>query len=155
MTEETPQETQSLEQNNKDLLEHLQRLQAEFDNYRKRIERDQQEHKAQATEKTLKELLPIIDSFNLSLQHAKDAEGQVKGDDLLLGVIMINEQLQQFLEHQGLSPIPTDGQRFDPHLHEALTMVPGEQRGTVLQTYQRGYMRNGKVFRAAKVSVAK
>jgi molecular chaperone GrpE len=147
---ETPTEEQE------DLLTQVQRLQAEFDNYRKRVMREQEEAKSHASEKLLRDLLPIVDGLHLSLQHAKDAEGKVNGKELLTGVIMINEQLQQVLEHQGLEEIPEKG-KFDPRMHEALTTVSAEgaERGAILQTYQRGYLRNGKVFRAAKVSVAR
>lgn len=139
-----------------ELIEHLQRLQAEFDNYRKRVERDQEEMKKAASERLLRDLLPIIDNLQLSVQHAKNDDGVIKGEDLLAGVIMINEQLQALLDHYGITVIP-DGGKFDPRMHEALTTVAqeGAERGAVLQTYQRGYMRSGKVFRPARVSVAK
>jgi molecular chaperone GrpE len=147
---------QKLIEEKQELLEQTQRLQAEFDNFRKRIAREQEDMKSQASEKLLRDLLPIVDGLQLSLQHAKDPTGKVNGEELLTGIIMINEQLQQVLEHQGLEEIPTEG-RFDPRLHEALTIIEqeGAERGAVLQTYQRGYLRNGKVFRAAKVSVAR
>jgi molecular chaperone GrpE len=148
---------QQLEHEKQDFLNQLQRLQAEFQNYRARVQREQEEGKAAASEKLLREFIPIIDNLSLALLHAKDGDDNIKGEDLLTGLIMINEQMKQLLEHQGLEEIATDGERFDPHKHEAVTIVAqeGAERGKVLQTYQRGYLRNGKVFRAAKVSVAK
>jgi molecular chaperone GrpE len=148
---------QQLELEKQDFLDQLQRLQAEFHNYRMRVHKEQEEMRAAASEKLLKEFIPIIDNLSLALLHAKDGSGNVKGEDLLTGLIMINEQMKQLLEHQGLEEIATEGERFDPHKHEAVTIVAheGAERGKILQTYQRGYLRNGKVFRAAKVSVAK
>jgi molecular chaperone GrpE len=143
------------EEQRQELVEQLQRLQAEFDNYRKRVEREQADAKSSASEKLLRELLPIVDSFQLSVQHAKDDAGSIKGEDLLAGIMMINEQLAGLLEHQGLTEVPVD--RFDPKLHEAINTVAqeGAARGSVLQVYQRGYMRGDRVFRPARVSVAK
>jgi molecular chaperone GrpE len=148
---------QQLVHEKQDFLDQLQRLQAEFNNYRMRVQREQEESRNAAGEKLLREFIPVIDNLQLALLHAKDADGNIKGQDLLTGVIMINEQIRQMLEHQGLEEIATDGEKFDPHKHEAVTTVPdsGAERGKILQTYQRGYLRNGKVFRAAKVSVAR
>lgn len=146
-------ETKTPEQ---ELIENLQRLQAEFDNFRKRVAREQEEMRQAANDALLKELIPIIDNLHLSVQHAKDDSGTVKGPELLAGIIMINEQLNGLLERSGITKIPEDG-RFNPHHHEALTVVAqeGAERGMVIQTYQRGYLRNGKVLRPARVSVAK
>jgi len=148
---------QQLEHEKQDLLDQLQRVQAEFQNYRSRIQREQEENKAAAGERLLKEFIPVLDNLSLAILHAKDVEGKIKGEDLHTGLLMINEQMKQLLEHQGLVEFASDGDRFDPHKHEAVTILAreGAERGVVLDTYQRGYLRNGKVFRAAKVSVAK
>lgn len=153
MEEEIPEQPDEKQE----LVNHLQRLQAEFDNYRKRIQREQEENKHAANEKLLRELLPIIDNLHLAVLHAKDGDGNIKGEDLLSGVIMINDQLHQFLEHHGIESMQTENERFDPYKHEALTTVQqeGVEKGTILQTYQRGYTRGGRVFRPAKVSVAR
>jgi molecular chaperone GrpE len=145
-----------LEIENRELVEHLQRLQAEFENYRKRVEREQEEQHATATDELLKELLPIIDTFELSLLHAKDQGGAVRGDDLYQGVLLIHDQLKHLLDIQGLTPIPTQGQ-FDPRLHEALMTVEqeGTPKGAILAVLQPGWQRNNRVIRPAKVSVAK
>jgi molecular chaperone GrpE len=155
MSEDEP--SQQPERDEKqELIDHIQRLQAEFDNYRRRVEREQGEAREQAGERLLRELLPIIDNFELALKHAKDEHGHVKGEDLLTGSLMIRDQLHALLEHQGITEIPAEG-KFDPRQHEALMMVDqqGAERGKIIQTFQRGYMRNGKMFRPAKVSVAK
>ena len=153
---EPVEQTEEPRDEKQELISHLQRLQAEFDNYRRRVERDQTEHREQASERLLKELLPIIDNFDLALKHAKDEHGHVKGEDLLAGNVMIHDQLKALLEHQGITEMKAEG-KFDPRQHEALMMVDhaGAERGTILQVYQRGYLRGAKVFRPAKVSVAK
>jgi molecular chaperone GrpE len=154
-TTQEPTELEKLREENADLIDQLQRLQAEFINYRNRIEKEQSENKDAASDKLIKEFLPISDNLHLALQHAKDSEGNIKGEDLLTGLIMINEQMKQLLEHQGLEEIQAE--TFDPYKHEAVTQAhqEGAAKGAILQTYQRGYLKGGKVFRPAKVSVAK
>jgi molecular chaperone GrpE len=148
-------ENEDLKQQNTELVDQIQRLQAEFINYRNRADREAEANRNAAGEKLLMEFLAISDSLQLALQHAKDAEGKVKGDDLLAGITMINSQVQQLLEQQGLAEIPAEG-KFDPRLHEALMTVPHDgAKGMIIQTFQRGYLLNGKPFRPAKVSVAK
>ncbi len=139
-----------------DLILQVQRLQAEFDNYRKRVERDAVDNKLSANDALLKEVVPILDNLDLAVQHAKDEHGAIKAEDLLSGAILIKDQIQNTLEHHGIEEMVCEG-RFDPKMHEALMTVQkeGAERGTILQVFQRGYTRYGKSFRAAKVSVAK
>jgi molecular chaperone GrpE len=137
-----------------ELIGHLQRLQAEFDNYRKRVEREQQEARRGASEHLLRELLSIQDNLDLAITHAKDEHGHIKGEDLLTGVLAIKQHVQQLLEHQGVAEIPATG-KFDPYLHEALLTVEGTEKGMIVQTLQRGYTLGNKILRPARVSVAK
>lgn len=139
-----------------DIIAHAQRIQAEFDNYRKRVEREAQEQRAGATDNLFKALLPVIDTFELSLQHAKDDTGVVRGDDLYQGLLLLRDQLKHLLESQGLTAIDCSG-LFNPRVHEVLMMVQqeGVPRGTIVEVLQPGYQRGGKIIRPAKVSVAK
>lgn len=139
-----------------DIIAHAQRIQAEFDNYRKRVEREAQEQRAGATDSLFKALLPIIDTFELSLQHAKDDAGAVRGEDLYQGLLLLHDQLKHLLESQGLTAIDCSGP-FNPRMHEVLMMVQqdGVPRGTIVTVLQPGYQRGSKIIRPAKVSVAK
>jgi molecular chaperone GrpE len=150
------QEVAALKAERDDLVGQLQRLQAEFNNYRTRIEREQRESKAAASDHLLHELLPISDSLTLALEHAKDGDGAVKGDELLSGLLMINEQFEQLIDHEGLTKIATEG-KFDPKLHEAIATIdtPDTEKGTIVRVFQRGWTRGERVFRPAKVGVAK
>jgi len=138
------------------LYEQLLRRQAEFDNFRKRLERDKLESQDRAKADTLKQLLPILDNFERALKHAtvRDDEGNDGG--LRTGVELIYKQLVDLVQRQGLEPIKAVGQPFDPHLHEAVTTTPTDEvtENTVLEELQRGYTYNGKLVRPATVRVS-
>jgi molecular chaperone GrpE len=129
-------------------LNALRRLKAEFENSRKRQERELARILETASERLVVELLPVLDN----LDRALEAEG-----DLREGVQVTRDQLADVLEKEGLLPVASDGQPFDPNVHEALLSHPSEdhEEGTILQTFQRGYLLNGKPIRPAKVVVAK
>ncbi|HEV2114600.1 MAG TPA: nucleotide exchange factor GrpE, partial [Terriglobales bacterium] len=103
------------------LLDRMARLQAEFDNARKRAAREQQEYKDFALADALKNLLPILDSFDRALQTKVQ-----KPEDFRSGVELIRKQFQDALEKLGLRPIPAKGEPFDPRLHEAIEMVDSD-----------------------------
>jgi molecular chaperone GrpE len=131
-------------------LDSLQRLKAEFDNYRKRVARDQQELVARAAERLVKELLPVLDDLERALEAATEHE-EAKLEE---GVRLVHRQLADALSKEGLTEIPTDG-RFDPHTQEALLSQPSEEEeGTVLQVLQKGYMLGARVLRPARVVVS-
>jgi len=132
-------------------LDHLQRLKAEFDNYRKRALRDQEALVARAHERLVKELLPVLDD----LERALDAAEVHDEASLVEGVRLVQRALQSSLEREGLAEIETDG-AFDPHVHEALLAQPGEgaEPGSVLQVVQKGYRLGDRVLRPARVVVA-
>src|SRR6267154_5173102 len=138
------------------LYEQLLRRQAEFDNFRKRLERDKLESQDRAKADTLKQLLPILDNFERALKHAtvRDDEGNDGG--LRTGVELIYKQLVDLIQIQRLEPIKAVGQPFDPHLHEAVTTTPTNEvtENTVLEELQRGYLYNGKLVRPATVRVS-
>jgi len=129
-------------------LDSLRRLKAEFDNSRKRQERERARILESASEKLVQELLPVLDN----LDRALESEGDIRE-----GVRATREQLADVLANEGLLPVTSDGQPFDPNVHEAVMGQPSEdhEEGTVLQTFQRGYLLNGRAIRPAKVVVAK
>jgi molecular chaperone GrpE len=132
-------------------LSDLQRLAADFDNYRKRAARDQESLVARAHERLVKELLPILDD----LERALDAAEVHDEATVVEGVRLVQRALQSALEREGLAEIEADGP-FDPHVHEALLAQPGEgaEPGSVLQIVQKGYRLGDKVLRPARVVVA-
>jgi molecular chaperone GrpE len=129
-------------------LDALRRLKAEFENSRKRLERERSRILQAASERLVVELLPVLDN----LDRALEAEGDVRE-----GVLATRDQLVDVLQSEGLVPVASDGQPFDPNVHEAVMGQPSEdhEEGTILQTFQRGYVLNGKPIRIAKVVVAR
>jgi len=143
-------ERDSLKAERDELKELLLRRQAEFENFRKRSEREKTESSQYATGELVRELLPVLDDFDRALKvEAGNAE-------YAKGVAMIYNRLYDALRKQGLEPIDTAGKQFDPHLHQAVERV--ETRDfpdhTVLGEFQRGYFFKGKLLRPAMVRVA-
>jgi molecular chaperone GrpE len=127
------------------------RLAADFDNYRKRVAREQVDLTRRANERLLNELLPVLDDLERVLEAAAQHE-EAKLED---GVRLVHRSLLGLVERHGLSEIETDG-AFDPHVHEALLAQAGEgaEEGSVLQVLQKGYKLGDKVLRPARVIVA-
>jgi molecular chaperone GrpE len=139
-----------LEQERDAHLDDLKRLAAEFDNYRKRVARDQETLVARAHERIVKELLPVLDDLERALEAAAEHE-EAKLED---GVRMVHRNLAEALRREGLAEIETNG-RFDPHVHEALLSQPSDQdEGSVLDVVQKGYRLGDRVLRPARVIVA-
>lgn len=132
-------------------LDRLQRLAADFDNYRKRTLRDQQAAVAQSVERLVAKLLPVLDD----LERALDAAEHHEEAQVLEGVRMTKDALAAVLSGEGIEEIEADG-AFDPHVHEALLVQPAEgaEPGTILQVVQRGYRRGNAVLRPSRVIVA-
>jgi molecular chaperone GrpE len=132
-------------------LADLQRLAADFDNYRKRAARDQQAFAARAAERLVAKLLPVLDDLERALDAAEHHE-QAK---LIAGVEMTKLALAAALASEGLEEIAAEG-AFDPHVHEALLARPAEgvEPGSILQVVQRGYRLGDAVLRPARVIVA-
>jgi molecular chaperone GrpE len=131
-------------------LDALQRSQAEFANYRKRVARDQAALVARAAEHLVKELLPVLDDLERALVAANDHE-EAKLEE---GVRLVYRSLADALAKEGLQEIETDG-AFDPHTQEALLSQPSnEEEGTVIQVLQKGYRLGDRVLRPARVAVA-
>jgi molecular chaperone GrpE len=133
-----------------DYLDRLQRLKAEFDNYRKRAARDQESFAARANEALVKELLPVLDDLERALEAAERHE-EAKLEE---GVQLIHRALSVTLQRQGLEEIDTNG-KFDPHVHEALLSQPSEaEEGSVIEVVQKGYRLADRVLRPARVVIA-
>jgi molecular chaperone GrpE len=131
-------------------LDALQRLKAEFDNYRKRVARDQQELAARAHERLVRELVPVLDDLERALEFAA-AHEEAQLED---GVRLVHRALADALGKEGLTEIPTDG-AFDPHTQEALLSQPSEaEEGTVIQVLQKGYLLGDRVLRPARVVIS-
>jgi molecular chaperone GrpE len=128
-----------------------QRVQADFDNYRKRALRDQERLVALAHERLVRELLPILDDLERALEAAERHEEA----QLVDGVDLVQKSLRAALAKEGLTEIDTSGP-FDPHVHEALLTQPAQDAdpGSVLDVVQRGYRLGDKVVRPARVIVA-
>jgi molecular chaperone GrpE len=128
-----------------------QRVQADFENYRKRAAREQERLVAHAHERLVRELLPVLDD----LERALEAAEQHEEAKLVEGVKLVEQSLRRVLAREGVAEIETDG-AFDPHVHEALLTKPGDgaDSGSVLEVVQRGYRVGDRVVRPAKVIVA-
>jgi molecular chaperone GrpE len=145
------QELEAVTTERDERLSDLQRVAADFDNYRKRALRDQESLVARAHERLVKELLPVLDDLQRALAAAEEHE-EAKLED---GVRLVHRELAAALEREGLAEIDTDG-RFDPHVHEALLSQPAEAKesGDVLDVIQKGYRLGDRVVRPARVIVA-
>jgi len=137
-----------------ELQDKLLRLQAEFENVRKRVERDKFEYVKYANEDIIKGLINIVDDFERALAHSKKAHDF---DVLHKGIEMILKHLEEFLAKKGLVEIESVGHAFDPTKHEALDVIVDEtkEEDTVCEEIQKGYLLNGKVLRASAVKISK
>jgi molecular chaperone GrpE len=135
-------------------LDHLRRLQAEFENYRKRVRRESDELRLRAGEDVVESLLPVVDNMARALEAAaQHEEGQ-----LIAGLQLVAGQLNDALATHGLAEVPiAAGDPFDPTLHEAVMTQPSDDHdeGVVLQVLERGYLLHGRLLRPAKVVVAR
>lgn len=148
--EEPPDELAEVVRERDDYLDALQRLKAEFDNYRKRVARDQESLVARAHERLVKELLPVLDDLERALEVAASHE-EGKLED---GVRLVHRALADALAREGLVEVETSG-TFDPHTQEALLSQPSnEDEGTVIQVLQKGYRLGDHVLRPARVVVS-
>jgi len=133
-------------------FQRLARLQADFENYRRRTAREREELVKFATEQLIVSLLPVVDNFERAL-----ASGRENPDKLLEGVEMIYRQLFDLLAAEGLAPVPAAGEKFDPARHEAVSQVESSEHvdNIILEEFRRGYYLKDKVIRPAMVRVAR
>ena len=137
------------QQKAEEYLANWQRAQADFINYKRRIEEERQDFSRYAAAQAILSLLPVLDDLELALGAAPpDCAEQ----DWLEGIGMVQRKFVTILEGQGVKPIPAVGQPFDPNLHEALRQAPGAE-GTVIEEFRKGYTLNDRVLRPAQVIV--
>lgn len=129
-------------------LELAQHTKADFENFRRRTEREAEDRRRYAALDLVKELLNVVDDLGRALEHADVS------DPFVAGVSGVRDNLSRILEAQGVKEIPTDG-KFDPAVHEALTVVDGEEDDKIAMVAQKGYTMHDKVIRYAKVVVTK
>jgi len=151
-TDEITQQTVETGIDASEYKEMLQRLQAEFENYKKRAAKELADSKERASAEIIAKILPVMDSFEIALKNTKSKERFAEG------VRLIYSQLFTTLEGLGLKAIKAEGQRFNPYLHEALMVENVENRGLdnkVLEEFQKGYELKGAVIRHSKVKIGK
>jgi molecular chaperone GrpE len=150
-TSDSASELQQLKAERDSLLDRLARMQAEFENARRRAAKEQQDFRDFAMVDAIKTLLPVIDSFERALQVKSE------GSEFRTGVDLIYKQLQDVLAKLGVKAIAAKGEQFDPHVHEAIEMVetPDAADHEVLEEWQRGYKFKDRLLRPAMVKVAK
>ena len=144
----------ALEDELADLREQLLRKSADFDNYRKRMQREKEEFAIYANRELLLDLVPIIDDFERAIKSGEESQDFTAFHD---GIVMIEKQFISMLERKWrLSRFESVGEEFDPQRHEAMLTeeVPGHEQSMVLEDYQKGYLLNERVLRPAKVKVS-
>jgi molecular chaperone GrpE len=150
---ETPPEIANLQRERDDYYDRLLRKSAEFDNYRRRVERERREHAEQSMVDLLQELLLVVDDFDLALTVDAGEAGAAyrKGIELIYG------KLQDLLRKNGVRPIDALGTDFDPNLHQAVVHEPSTEHreGEVIGEMRKGYMIGDRLLRPAMVKVAK
>jgi molecular chaperone GrpE len=132
--------------------DQLLRLRAEFDNYRKRINKEREDYQWTLKEEIIYNFLPIVDNFERALKVAEESKDFTQ---LLEGIKMVHRQINDFFKDHGVTPILSEGKPFDPHTSEAIAQEESElPEHTVLEEMQKGYFLNDRVLRTAKVKVA-
>ena len=135
-----------------DYYRQLQYLQADFENYRRRMEKEMGEAKRVSNERLLSDLLLVNDELELALQRAREKN---ESPALLEGVGMVHRRLQGLLSKEGVERIPGVGSKFSPDLHDAALRVPSEdEEGTIVEEIRPGYLLKGRVLRPSIVKVA-
>jgi molecular chaperone GrpE len=152
-------EQAALESRLRDAEERYVRLYAEFENYKKRTARENEEFRRYANEGVLKEMLPVLDNFERAVSHAKEASEAAEGESggLLEGVELIRKQFLDVLGKLGVTPIEAVGTPFDPQVHQAVSQMETADAaaGTVVNELQRGFFYRERVLRPAMVVVAR
>lgn len=159
--EEAAEEAEAAEPEHKDkkdeqiaeLKDRLMRQMAEFDNYRKRTDKEKKANYELGESEFLLKLLPVVDNFERGFEALEDED---RDDAFAKGMDMIYKQLMKLLEDEGVTPIDAAGKPFDPMLHNAVMQQPSEtvESGTVIQEFQKGYMFKDRVLRHSMVIVA-
>lgn len=145
-----PAPSPAMEEENRDLKDRYMRTLADFENYRKRADREKSDFYKYALQEVLKDLLPALDNFDRALDHAED------GDDFHKGMLLIYKQLVDTLRKHGVRPIDESGVKFDPNIHEGVIREedPSVPSHTVTAILQKGYFLHDRLLRPAMVKVA-
>ncbi len=131
--------------------EMLQRLQADFENYKKRIEREKTEQQKYSCAHLIAKLLPVLDSFEMAIKNKNTSEHE----RFAKGMELVYAQLHSLLKEEGLERIDALGERFDPYRHEALMQEDSEKENIVLEEFQKGYLLKDKVLRHSRVKIGR
>ena len=137
-----------------EVMERFARLQADFENYKKRVDREREEGRKFANEQLLLQILPIVDSFERAINHARQQNEPRAFED---GILLIYKQFRDVLFNIGLRPVESVGRKFDPRFHEAVVQIEDAtvEPNTVTSEYQRGYLLSERLLRPARVIVSK
>lgn len=137
-----------------DYVDTLKRVQAQFENYKKRIKKEFDTFTEISTHKLVKELLPVLDNLERAISSAESTDDKGK---IIEGVRLIYHQFREVLEKEGLKTIDPAGDRFDPYFHEAIMQVESDEHedNTVVEVFQKGYLINDHLLRPAIVKVSK
>lgn len=137
-----------------DYVDTLKRVQAQFENYKKRIKKEFDTFTQISTHKLVKELLPVLDNLERALSSVESTDDEGK---IIEGVKLIYHQFKEVLEKEGLKTIDPAGDKFDPYLHEAIMQVESDEHedSTVVEVFQKGYLINDRLLRPAIVKVSK
>jgi len=167
-SEELSYEGFALEDKPRDVAETLQkelseqkekylRLYAEFENYKKMVQKEKEELINYANEKLIKDLLPIIDNFELAIKHAGSDEGSKWIESMKTGVTNTLKEFLRILEKYGVKPIETVGQNFNPEIHHAVSIIETyeQEENIILDELRKGYFYKNKVLREPLVAVSK
>ncbi|MBE0523074.1 MAG: nucleotide exchange factor GrpE [Methanosarcinales archaeon] len=134
-------------------LDSLQHLQAEFDNYKKRVDKEKKDLIEYANSDLISELIDVMENLERGVASARDSDDI---ESVVKGMEMVCTLLKGILESKGLRPIEAAGQKFDPYYHEAMMKTPSDEypNNTVMEEFQRGYKIKDRVIRYSKVSVS-
>ena len=149
-------ERDQLLQERADLNDRLLRRTAEFDNFRRRTEREKQDYFEYAGMETVRQLLPVLDDFDRALKLTAQTRPDEVEREFYKGTELIYSRLMELVKKLGLEPVASVGAKFDPNLHEAIERVPTDEAEdqTIVGEFQRGYMFKGRLLRPAMVKVA-
>ena len=146
--EKLKEETQD---ENAELLDLLKRVQADFENYKKRVDKEKESFAKYCNGKMVARLLPLLDSFEQAIKNGNGADIE----KFRKGIELIYAQLYSLLEADGLRPIKAVGEKFDPYRHEVLMQAESDKDDTILEEFQKGYMLGDSVLRHSKVKIGK
>ncbi len=154
MTDKTQEEFQKRLEEQQSTIEQytntLKRLQADFENYIKRVEKNKEESTLYANHKLITKLLSIVDDFDKAVQLAREQNNQ-----FVTGIEMIYKQFHKILQEEGVTMINAIGNQLDPSKHDVIDVVSGKKDDVVVEELQRGYMLKDKVLRPSKVRISK